>query len=89
MVERERQLSGVACRRVLLGIGQTGGVAIKCAPHPKLLGFAVHYVGKRRFAAGKSLRQHRCRIVGGTGDDPQDQILHGDRIARPQAEFGW
>ena len=89
VIESKRQLGGVACRCVLLRIGQAGGIAIEGAPHPELLGLAVHAFGESRLASGETFRQHRGGIVGRASDDAEYQILNVDRIARPQTELSW
>ena len=88
VIERERQLGGVARRRVLPGIRQPRGIAVERVAHPELLGLAVHHVGKGGLAAGEPFGQHRGGVVCRFGDDAEDQILHGDRFAGPQAELG-
>src|SRR5215475_6804683 len=89
VIERERELCHVARRRALLRVRQSRGVAIDGVGHPELTRLCGHALGERRLAAGQSFGEHCGGIVGGFGDDTEDEVVHLHGIARYEVELGW
>jgi hypothetical protein len=57
------------------------------ARHAQLLRLLIHHLGKGGFAAAaESFGQHGCRVIGGFGDDGEDEVANRDRFAGLKAE---
>ncbi len=78
MVQRQRQLGGVARRCVLQRVRQARRIAVERVAHPELLGLAVHYVREGRLAAPDAFGKHRRGVICRAGYDAQNQVLDPD-----------
>ena len=77
VIKREPQPGDIARGGTLRRVGQTRGILVPAMLHPELARLPRHIPGKIRLAAGKILGNHRGRVIGRSGDEPEDQVPSG------------
>ena len=86
-IKRLRQRGGIARRRLLRRIGQTGGVVEECVLHAQPAGLLRHPLGKGALAPGQPLGGGRGGVVRRFGHQAENDVTYRDGLPRLESEL--
>ncbi len=73
--------------RDLLGVGEAGSVLECGAAHADGAGLAGHHLREGLLIAADRLRDDDSDVIRRLGDEGEDRVLDGDRVARVEADL--
>ena len=73
--DRAGQCCEIARRRIVIVVGQAGGIRETTRQHADRCGTLVHHIGKDAFGTGHVLGQCHARIVAGLHDHAEQQVF--------------